>query len=388
MLTLTLERLAGACFVLSCLMCTVAHGATIEVDALVAGPSACTFADAVAAANTDAPVAGCERVGGGTADTITFATALTGPVQLPDELIVAAGGLVIAGPDRPRATRLTLVAASQHRHFDLAAGAALTLTDLALTSGYGVDRGGAIRAVTGNNTIVIERCTLSDNTAYALVSASAWGATGGAINIGGGRLELRDSELVDNIAAGNFAGAQGGAIAAAGSTVVIERTTFEANTAASTYYSPPSFALGYGGALMIDGGEATITSSTFYDNVASQAFDLVVSHARGGALWASNNAEVTIRGCTFVANRTVSDTAGSGRGGQFYLGTGTLDVRSSLFVSPGGVPVLVHRRRHHQRREQRVQQRVLLRRRAELHQRHLRRPRRSRWRYAHDRPAA
>ena len=67
-----------------------AHAATIEVDATAAGPSACTLADAVATANTDSQVAGCERVGGGSDDTITFASGFTGPIVVTTRLTIAA----------------------------------------------------------------------------------------------------------------------------------------------------------------------------------------------------------------------------------------------------------------------------------------------------------
>ena len=256
--------------------------------------------------------------------------------------------------------KVTLAASGASNHFNVQAGAHLTLTQITLTGGSNpADCGGAIK-VLANGQLTLNETRFIDNHAHfqggalcnqgtADVSAtlfkdnSSTNSHGGAIG-NYGSLTLSASKLVSNTAAIN-----GGGIDTVG-TLVVTSTDFISNTAGfrgggiNTYvgslsvtgssFSSNSAGL-YGGGLANDASTTAITASTFSDNtslnfgggietsgVGSLALTnstLSANHAStegGGLYWypGANSGPVTILNSTIAGN-----TAGT-QGGNLYAG--------------------------------------------------------------------
>ena len=246
---------------------------------------ACTLADAIAAANRDEAVGGCNAGDG--ADVISLSADVVLEAELPritTEIKVAGGGYSISG-------------AQAYRIFYVE------------TSG----------------TLTIERLTLREGRAGTEISPDHWDEDGGAV-YNDGELSIKWSIFVDNAAA------WGGAIANRARLSVVKSTFVEnsgfagggavfnfenskLNVSASEFTSN-SGALG--GAIGILNGELSfVSSSSFADNTASW----------GGA--------ISSQGASHVYNSTFD--ANTAQDGGAILSSGTLRVVDSVFTFNGAV---------------------------------------------------
>ncbi len=159
--------------------------------------------------------------------------------------------------------------------------------------------------------------------------------TGGAVYAGNG-FTATDSDFIDNISG------YGGAVYSGGPVTVTD-CTFTGNEAES----------GEGGAFYADGGDVTITDSSFVDNAvtapeegggAIYAYDINITlvdsqfqgnYADFGGAVLIHESDATVTGSTFVSNRTTYEPAGmepDWGGAAIYLWEGSLDVDDSVFI--------------------------------------------------------
>jgi predicted outer membrane repeat protein len=159
--------------------------------------------------------------------------------------------------------------------------------------------------------------------------------SGGAVYAGNG-LTATDSDFIENISG------YGGAVYSGGP-VTVTNSTFTGNEAES----------GEGGAIYADGGDVTITDSSFVDNFVTEpgegggaiyAYEievtLVNSYFRGnyadfGGAVLIEESDATVTGSRFVSNRTTYEPDGmepDWGGAALYLWGGSLEVDDSHFI--------------------------------------------------------
>src|SRR5204863_788603 len=119
-----------------------------------ADPGACRLRDAIAAANTNAPVNGCFGGLAEAPDLIMFA--VNGKINLGSEL-VPTGSVAIRGPG---ATKLTLSGQNASRIFNPGAGGDYTLSGLTIANGNG--NGGGIVALFLSS-LAVSECVFRNN---------------------------------------------------------------------------------------------------------------------------------------------------------------------------------------------------------------------------------
>ncbi|HEU5072543.1 MAG TPA: choice-of-anchor Q domain-containing protein, partial [Polyangiaceae bacterium] len=251
-----------------------AMAATITVE------GSCGLANAIEAANSDAPVGGC--VAGAGADTIVLPEDATftltdaaidfeGPTGLPlvtSTVTIEGNGSVIERD--PEADRFRILATSY---------ADLTLRDLTIAGGNVRTDGGGIFNDGGD--LTLERCVITDNEA----------TTGGGISNYWGYFEMHDTLVVGNRSS-NF----GGGVESIGA-FLISRSTFLDNDGGNWGGGLEFFTFGY---------EALITDSTFSGNVAA---------LNGGGISQAAESAVVLVSTTITGN-----IAGSEGGGIYSAG--------------------------------------------------------------------
>lgn len=244
-----------------------ARAAEILVDA------GCALADAIEAANTDAPVGGCPA--GDSADTIT----LTGDVTLTAKLPPISSELSIYGANH------TINGAEKFNIFEVLEGT-LTVSNLTMIGGS-TRYGGAIFA--NNANLTVTDSVLRGNTAEV---------SGGAIAVQWGTLTVLGSTFEDNVAEG-----------AAAAIVILEA---QASISDSTFSKNQAY---FNGAIGNQGGDVTITDSVFRDNS---------SDLDGGAI-GGEDAPLTISGSQFFNNRAKDN------GGAIFYETAAMVIKNSIF---------------------------------------------------------
>lgn len=269
------RALCSSLVVLLALGATAAGAATITVNG-----TTCTLANAITAANTDAPVpangTGCPAGSG--ADTIDLQTNvdITTTPGLPDitsTITIQGNGLVIQRPTSPVTTG---------RIFNIPSGN-LTLNSVTLRGGNIAGPGGAIN-VTGAGTLAVIGSTITTNRA-----TGATGIGGGISHNGNGAVTVTNSTITNNAAGSNGGGIRnlgGGAFTISGSTIAV-------NTAGG--------AAGAGGGIRNNGSILTVTNSTIANNTAN---------GPGGAISNVNN-----NGTASITYSTLSGNTASNGGG-------------------------------------------------------------------------
>ncbi|MEM1181374.1 MAG: hypothetical protein AAGM22_23730 [Acidobacteriota bacterium] len=277
--------------------------ATIDVDGEV-----CRLADAIAAANAGATVGGCTGSPG--LDVLSLGADVTlstvdprssrlggAPAGLPDitsaVVIVAGDGSVI---ERSTALGCAVDSADAFRFFNVLAGGELYLFDLTLRSG-------------------------------CAAGARLERASGGAIHVAGGRLELSGVVFQANRAVAAGAQADGGAVACFnGEVPSLVETTFRFNTATGLEEVDGS-APATGGGLSLFGCPAGVMRDvTFLENTArGPSGDVGLADAGfGGGLLAAHSAMDLLEAVRFESNSAVggsaiADRPGRGSGGGAFL---------------------------------------------------------------------
>ncbi len=225
------------------LLC-IAPMTTIAADISVNG-STCTLADAIAAANTDAAVAGCSAGSG--ADTITLTRNITLTASLPmvtSDITIEGASNSISGDDT-------------HQVFMVDDGA-LTLNDLTVSNGLSSTTGGAIYVV-NDSSLTLNR---------SMVVNSTGNDSGGGIYSNNSDVTLIDSTIKSNTTTRSH----GGGVYFVSTTdehfLDITRSYFRANTAIQD-----------GGAVYLSGGGAKILKSSFFNNMADEGGALEINSA-------------------------------------------------------------------------------------------------------------
>lgn len=268
---------AGAALGATVAFAPAAGAATFEVNSLDdsgdgtcdAAVDGCTLRDAVEEAASEAG-----------ADTVTFASSLSGRIELSQgNGLDVPEALTVQGPGRDV---LTVDANTESEVFyvNAASDETVSISGLTLTAGARFPAGGAIEAPGGTLTVADSRITQS------------FAFSGGAVSATGEALEITNTEVYNNIAAGAGAGVYSGVTGA----LRISNSTFSLNDS-----------FNYGGAVSVFGGQepTTITGSTFTENSgASEGGGLLVAGTDG--------APVTIEDSTLSGND-------ADRGGGIYV---------------------------------------------------------------------
>ena len=208
----------------------------------------------------------------------------------------------------------------------------------------GNSEGGAIYSVSGTLTIT--------DTSFIGNTATKGHATGGAIYQSDGEFTLNaeGTAITSNTATGGDTGGNirgsglGGAVYSSGNTTTITLTdvTVMANEAyGSSHNGTASAGHASGGVFYLNGGEMTVTDSTFSGNAAKASVGgSGTPNAYGGAIYL-NNASLDATDTTFATNFayggnvTASGFGGAAQGGAVY-GKGastTITVTSSTFYN-------------------------------------------------------
>jgi hypothetical protein len=245
------------------------------------------------------------------------------------------------------------------RLFNVATGVTFSVTNLTLANGSCIVTnstdetladGGAIENDGGIVTLV--GCTLTNNTAQALVptNGQAWGGAifnnGGSVSLFGCRLSnnavvggLFNSALVNNYDSAPGGNGLGGAIFNTNGSFTIVNCIINSNSCTSAGL-PWDSSLSEGGALFQASGLLAITNSFFSGNLVlgSEGFDYFnviypPQPAYGGAL-AATAGSVLIAGSQFAWNTAQAGSFGSGTslalGGAVY-NTAAINVESTAF---------------------------------------------------------
>ena len=223
-------------------------------------------------------------------DVIRFAEGITGTMALNGVLTVS-HDVTIQGTSQ---AGLTLSGIDSYRHFDVDAGATLTISDMTLANGYDDGTGGgSVRILDGNvnATRVTFRANYADN-------------SGGAISDFGGYVTLTDSAFV-----GNYSDYNGGAIHLEGDGLTVTNTRFNGN-----------YSNGNGGAIDQLTGTVTILG-------AGSVFSNNTSNNYGGAIEQASGDALLIRDATFIAN------SGSEYGGAIDDEWGDFSVTNTAFIA-------------------------------------------------------
>lgn len=223
--------------------------------------------------------------GDSSADTITFAPAVTGTINLQTPLPSITNSVTITGPG---AGKLTISGSG------IGAGAAgpmitvntgVTVTLSGLTLAENTNGGGDGGAINTAGTLTISGCEITNNSAL----------DGGGIYASGGTLTVLDSSF-----SGNISTASGGAIAATGNAkAMVTNSSFSANQAS-----------GDNGGAIENGGTLTIVNSTISLNLAPVGSGGGVDNAGtltlGNAIVAGNSASTSSD-----VNGTYTDNGGN-----------------------------------------------------------------------------
>jgi len=235
----------------------------VDVDGI------CTLADAITAANTNAPSGGCPA--GCDNDTITLETDVLLDAALPEitsPITIEGQGHTIDGNNDPTVGSVLTV---------IPGGGNLTLNETIITGGNASLGGGIFT----QGILMLNKSTVNNNSANL----------GGGIYSWGGKTTLIDSTI-----SGNSADSDGGGLFNfAGSRLTLIQSTVSGNTAA-----------GNGGGLLNVAGNVTLDNSTISDNTAVLG---------GGIRFNDNSGSLTLNSSIISGN-----TAEEGK--EIYNGSG------------------------------------------------------------------
>ncbi len=307
----------------------------------------CSLREALQAANTNALVDACLAGNAILTDTITFDVA--GIITVTSQLSVTTGGpLIIDGRDV-----ITTSGNKTTRVWWVDSGSLLTLKRLVVANGYlANDSGAGLYNNGGYLTIdqvafVGNRFTISDSLHYY----------GGGIYSAGGTLDVVDSRFEDNGSVDKYS--HGGGIANINTTGQILRTTFQNNSSASCMQGIPCTHPG-GGGYYQSYSSVTIQESIFISNTATYGGGGVYnrwgpltiinssfsgnSGAFGGGM--TNGGEVTVSNSTFLGNSgsgiynwgdiTISNSTFLGNGAGGITNSGLMTITDSTFSGNQG----------------------------------------------------
>lgn len=246
----------------------------------------------------------------GTAQTITFAPALSGETITVGSELAISTQVTIQGPG---ASQLTISGGNASRVFEVGTTGVATLSGLTIANGR-VDNAsfpeGSGGGILNRGSLTLLDCVLSSNEA----GGTHLGHGGAIYHHGTGLVALRCSFTANQTGGGGY----GGALGADSGIVEITASTFSGNNSLA--------GLGNGGAFSNFGAATQITNSTFSGNSA----------ANGGAIIHYGNS-LTLQHCTIALN-TASFTGGGiervGRTGNVFSLQNTLIVLNTAPTGP------------------------------------------------------
>lgn len=255
----------------------------------------CTLRDAVASAQDQAAIGGCDS-GQDIINIIGFDEALShsvitlseGQIGIDDPETLGISGPVPGDPDG-----ITIDGNHESRLFRIHGGTQVGLKYLTLTGGQTAtgsgemydNAGGAIRAT--NTDLFIEDVVLTNN------RTDAFPAPGGALDADGVELEIHDSVFSNNSTLDD--NSWGGAMELTHSDVTIRNSVIENNST--------NGAFSRGGAMRVHHGSLEVTRSTFKHNAT------LGEGSKGGAIHASS-LPVTLTESTIESNSTEQSPGG------------------------------------------------------------------------------
>jgi hypothetical protein len=245
-------------------------------------------------------------------DTITTGVGVTGTINLTGELPVLIHSISIEGPGPDQLT-LRRDTAGNYRIFTVNYyRAVVSISDLTITNGYGIDQGGGIYNA---GTLTLNQVAVSGNEVEA---GSAYGSGyGGGIYNAGGVLTLNHTTVRDNLAGvSSLIGSGGGIFNENNGTVMLDNSTVSGNGADS------------GGGIS-NGGTLTLTNATVSGNLGggiSNGGTLTLTNATvsGNSAYFEGGGVYNIYGAATLSNVTVSGNFGDTGGGGVYNYNGTL----------------------------------------------------------------
>jgi hypothetical protein len=210
------------------------------------------------------------------------------------------------------------------------------------TDGYGGGGvlAGAPRASTGNS-LSLAQCRITGNTNDSAPART--NAPGGGVAVAGGDLTVTDCVISGNTSGSSAGGGVYFSAQRAADDLIVDGTTFSANTMANTSASAPGATSNGGGALAVRadvaGGSMDITGTRFTGNTATGAG--TGADARGGAVYVRSGSP-TFTGSVFTGNTATGTGGATGEGGALYAaGTATLTLSRVVgnTASTGGAVV-------------------------------------------------
>jgi CSLREA domain-containing protein len=319
-----LERMRGPAYALgvlfvlgaSWIMSPLASAAEIKVtettdDFFAGSGGACSLREAIQGANTDGDFGGCDRTGGGTADTIKLR-----------------GGSTYAR------TRAGIDDTNQNGDLDIAGDTTFEV------------RGAGVATIDGGS--------LSDRVLHVLPSGRLDGSrlliTGGELDgpqtlvLGGGllsqgRLRLQDSEVSGNVVTTNAGCPCGGGVGISDGKATLNRVLVTDNLAQ----------VNLGGGIAQIGGDLSVSKSSIVGNFANRGAGIALGGFNGSTLIrdttvagnealqqpASTGGGVHLSGQTInrrLVNVTISGNKASAEGGGIYLFSGGLKVNAATIT--------------------------------------------------------
>ncbi|KAA1257883.1 putative outer membrane protein PmpB precursor [Rubripirellula obstinata] len=181
-----------------------------------------------------------------------------------------------------------------------------TITGNGSTGVLDTEGGGGILSIDAN-------LTIADNTLVSGNDAINGTATGGGIHVLGGQLDVLDSTISNNFAAGSG----GGITLSNGTSGLLTEASIENNRAGTLSTLTDS---GFGGGVYGSiNNDLTIVGGSFRGNEASR---------QGGGIW-SRESTVTVDSVLFESNFSAGDGTDDG-GGAIYQEAGTLNLASAI----------------------------------------------------------
>ncbi|MCI5166055.1 MAG: hypothetical protein D3903_08135, partial [Candidatus Electrothrix sp. GM3_4] len=297
----------------------------------------CTLADAITAANSDAPSGGCPAGRQGM-DIIVLKTDITLDVELPEiisPITIEGEGYTIDGNQGDWSVLRIMSGGNLILNKAVVTGgnctgscwadggiyaeSATVILNSTTVSGNTANDGGGIYA--WSSIVTLTNSTVNDNAASefgggisageSTVTLNNTTVSGNTTNYAGGGIDAYSSTvtLINSTVNGNTASDDGGGVSAWSSTITLRNTTISGNTAGQ-----------HGGGISVyDDAIVTLTNSTISDNSASQY---------GGGIYAWSST-VTLKSCLISGN-----SASQGR--EIYNDGGTVNADSyNLFGHSG-----------------------------------------------------
>jgi fibronectin-binding autotransporter adhesin len=283
---------------------------------------------------------------------IHFAPQVAGTISLSTGELAITNDVTITGPG---AERLKVSAAMHpYRVFEVVSTNA-SISGLTIADGHAYNGAGLLTDagnVSGAGNVTLSGVRVTDNLADGNLSDKRIADGGGITALHGSRLTVVDSTFSGNRAAGLFLGAGGAIVTDDQSTLSVSGSTFFDNQATASFGGSTKTSLAglaLGGAIA-NSGVASITSSTFLDNIArggdGNGSNGLGGPGIGGAIaniilsldHPPNPSFLTVADSLFLGNQAlggngvVGGGGGRGAGGAIAVLSGTVVIDSSTLL--------------------------------------------------------